>query len=53
MDALPIIYAHHHPLDPGHGPLHYPCLQDTDHEPHFLGDQSSLKRDYLPAELLS
>jgi predicted TIM-barrel fold metal-dependent hydrolase len=53
MDELPIIDAHHHPWNLSHGPLYYPWLQDTDDEPHFLGDQSSVKRGYLPAELLS
>jgi len=48
MDDLPIIDAHHHLWDLTRGPLHYPWLQDEVPEPHFLGDQSPLMRDYLP-----
>lgn len=50
MDDLPIIDAHHHLWDLRRGPLHYPWLQDPDPEPFFLGDPSSLKRDYLPPD---
>ncbi len=49
-DDLPIVDAHHHLWNLGNGPLHYPWLQDPEPEPFFLGDYSSLRRDYLPAD---
>jgi len=48
LHDLPIIDAHHHLWDLSPGPLHYPWLQDRDAKAHFLGDQGSLRRDYLP-----
>ena len=45
-----IVDAHHHLWDFSRGPLRYPWLQDTEPHEFFLGDYSTLKRDYLPAD---
>jgi len=47
---LPIIDAHHHLWQLSGGPLYYPWLQDPQPHEFFLGDYSSLKRDYLPPD---
>ncbi len=48
--ALPIVDAHHHLWDLAHGPLHYPWLEDPEPHDFFLGEYSSLRRDYLPPD---
>lgn len=48
--ALPIIDAHHHLWDLSRGPLNYPWLEDPEPHEFFLGEYSSLRRDYLPPD---
>lgn len=45
---MPICDAHHHLWDLG--VMHYPWLSDPEPHDFFLGDYSSLKRNYLPAD---
>jgi predicted TIM-barrel fold metal-dependent hydrolase len=49
-EELPIIDAHHHLWQLSGGPLYYPWLQDAQPHDFFLGDYSTLKRDYLPPD---
>jgi len=46
-DGIPICDAHHHLWDLDH--YHYPWLSDS-HDDFFLGDRSSLKRNYMPPD---
>jgi predicted TIM-barrel fold metal-dependent hydrolase len=48
--ALPIVDAHHHLWDLARGPLYYPWLDDPEPHDFFLGEYSSLRRDYLPPD---
>ena len=50
MTELTIIDAHHHFWNLDSGPLRYPWLQDSNHEPFFLGDNTEIRRNYLPAD---
>ena len=48
-DDLPIVDAHHHLWDL-EGPVHYPWLTQPDPHHSYMGDNSSLRRSYLPPE---
>lgn len=48
-DDLPIVDAHHHLWDL-EGPISYPWLTRPDPHHAYMGDNSSLRRSYLPAE---
>jgi predicted TIM-barrel fold metal-dependent hydrolase len=48
-DDLPIVDAHHHLWDL-EGEIRYPWLQAPDPHHAYMGDNSSLRRSYLPGE---
>ena len=48
-DDLPIVDAHHHLWDL-EGPIRYPWLSHADPHHSYMGDNSSLRRSYLPDE---
>lgn len=48
-DDLPIVDAHHHLWDLD-GPIRYPWLQQPDPHHAYMGDNSALRRSYLPDE---
>ena len=48
-DDLPIVDAHHHLWDL-EGPIRYPWLSQADPHHSYMGDNSSLRRSYLPDE---
>lgn len=48
MDDIEIVDAHHHLWDLGN--LHYPFLSNAATEPFFLGDNTPIRKNYLPAD---
>jgi len=48
-DDLPIVDAHHHLWDL-EGPIRYPWLSHADPHHSYMGDNSTLRRSYLPDE---
>src|SRR4249919_365028 len=48
-DDLPIVDAHHHLWDL-EGSIAYPWLQRPDPQHSYMGDNSALRRTYLPPE---
>src|SRR5262245_25072769 len=48
-DNQPIVDAHHHLWDL-EGDVHYPWLKQTDPHHSYMGDNSALRRSYLPEE---
>lgn len=48
MDDIEIVDAHHHLWDLEN--LHYPFLSDAATEPFFLGDNTPIRKNYLPAD---
>ena len=47
---MKIVDAHHHLWRLASGPLYYPWLQDDKPHEFFLGDYSTLKKDFLPPD---
>ena len=48
-DDLPIVDAHHHLWDL-EGDVRYPWLSQPDPHHSYMGDNSALRRSYLPPE---
>jgi len=48
-DDLPIVDAHHHLWDL-EGPIAYPWLKEATSQHDYMGDNSALRRSYLPGE---
>ena len=50
LDDIAIVDAHHHLWDLGHPRLKYPSLQGPPDTEFFLGDNSEIRKTYLPPD---